>query len=115
MITKTGIKWTQYWNKQYIHPKQSLFGWKLMHHVIPLKTRISSYMLLPQVLCEFCLSDIETMDHIFLHCPFVAICFYRCLAYFQQLINHFRALSLPYTNIIIICLYKLSGCFTLFG
>lgn len=67
----SGIKWSIFWNTQDITPKTSIFGRKVYTMFFQWNAR---FMNIESDICVFCQSDVESLCHLLLHCPFATIC-----------------------------------------
>lgn len=60
---------------KWLPPRVSVFSWKLANNALPVNWNILSRGFIPRdfdPLCCLCHSDLETIDHRFLHCRFTA-------------------------------------------
>ncbi|XP_021759197.1 uncharacterized protein LOC110724108 [Chenopodium quinoa] len=61
--------WKKFWAFPIL-PKWKMFVWKLLYGVIPVAALLCTKGIPVDPLCAFCHTSQETIDHLFLHCPF---------------------------------------------
>ncbi|XP_021770711.1 uncharacterized protein LOC110734869 [Chenopodium quinoa] len=61
--------WKKFWAFPIL-PKWKMFFWKLLHGVTPVEALLCTKGIPVDPLCAFCHTSQETIDHLFLHCPF---------------------------------------------
>ena len=58
-----------YWNK-WLPPRVNCFVWRLLLNRIPTRVNLHSRGLnIPSEVCPLCVSNVETVEHLFLSCP----------------------------------------------
>ena len=67
--------WEYNWlQKLDIMPKLKIFLWQLCHSSLPTRGTLSDRGLRVDPACPFCHSEVEDMDHLFLHCTIAQGC-----------------------------------------
>ncbi|KAL3626892.1 hypothetical protein CASFOL_029297 [Castilleja foliolosa] len=62
--------WNNIWNCK-IHNRLKHLFWRIINNILPCKTKIGAIFPLPDSCCYLCNSSIETLDRLFITCPFV--------------------------------------------
>ncbi|KAL3616244.1 hypothetical protein CASFOL_039634 [Castilleja foliolosa] len=64
------FKWKTLWNAKF-HNRYKLLLWKLIHNILPCKARLNLLFATADTSCYFCNHHTESVDHLFLKCPFI--------------------------------------------
>ena len=60
--------WNQFWNIKTVQ-KIKLFLWRICHNAVPVKENLLKRRIASSSVCSICNSDIETVEHALLLCP----------------------------------------------
>ena len=70
MIGRIHSVWSKLWDCK-IHERLKLHLWRMLHNIIPTRQVLFSRIHKGEVVCVCCGEEIETCDHLFLHCHLV--------------------------------------------
>ncbi|KAL3628348.1 hypothetical protein CASFOL_027394 [Castilleja foliolosa] len=69
-IHSTVFPWKWLWNS-HIHNRHKLLFWRIVNNILPCRDRLNSLFKISDTSCLLCKANVEDLNHIFLHCPFI--------------------------------------------
>ncbi|XP_043703245.1 uncharacterized protein LOC122653468 [Telopea speciosissima] len=84
------------WNRD-LHPRSSVFGWRLAHGALPTDNKICSRMIPMVSRCELCLSADESEQHLFIDCVFSGQIWSEVLWLFNETWTGFPSIELLFS------------------